>query len=133
MVDITNSSLNTIIGFTGTQTIASVIPLIVIVSLLLGVLLAAYSSEWFKRFYKTFAFLGMSLNYFLRGVFITAIIACAYWLFDQLSRMTSDGTIPWEYFVYAVVGYIAMSIVGWYATVVYDSLKSRNKTEARKK
>jgi len=113
--------------FGSLQTLSNVIPLIVIVSILLGVLVAAYSSEWFKRFYKTFSVLGKSFTYFLRGSLLSGIVACAYWLFDMLSCLTSEGTIPWEYFVYAILGYVGMSIIGYYATKVYDALKARHK------
>jgi len=113
--------------FGSLQTLSSVIPLIVIVSVLLGVLVAAYSSEWFKRFYKAFSVLGKSFTYFLRGSLLSGILACAYWLLDVISRLTSEGIIPWEYFVYAILGYAGMSVIGYYATKVYDALKSRRR------
>lgn len=129
MADMNSSMAYTLapLGDNALQTMTSFIPLVVIVSVLLGVLIAAYSSEWFKRFYKTFALLGKSFTYFIRGSLLSGIVACAYWLLSQLSRLTSEGTIPWEYFVYAVLGYLAMSVIGWYATVVYDALNKRNK------
>lgn len=129
MVDYVNATAMTMsnTSFSMLQTVSSAIPLIVIVSILLGVLIAAYSSEWFKRFYKAFAVLGKSFTYFLRGSLLSLIVGCAYWLLDSLSRMTSEGVIPWEYFIYAIAGYAGMSLLGYCATKVYDSLKTKRK------
>lgn len=122
---------NTTVGLSSLQTVGSWFPtlgLVLVATIAIGFLLIAFSTAWFKRFFKIFGIIGRSIFYFIKGALTVAAGYLIYYLGDLLGQTASQ--IPIEWIFYAIGFYIGCSLLGWFVTKIYGKIKTNYK-EAR--
>jgi hypothetical protein len=69
----------------------------------------------YTRFKKYFQWLAGTLSYFVIGAISIVVIsipfALLYWGYTEAQK---GNTVPIEYTVYIILGYIAISLIGWF-------------------
>lgn len=110
-------------GMYGLNNMSSWMPTIgvVLVSVIgIGILLMAFSTNYFKRFFKIFGYIGQSIFYFIKGALTVAAGYLIYYLGNLLGETASH--IPFEWVEIAVVFYVGCSLLGYAVTKVYGRL-----------
>ena len=118
---------------TGMSTVSSWLPTLgvaIVATIGIGILLAAMSTNYFKRFFKLFGYIGRSVFYFIKGALTLASGYLIYYLGDLLGKSASQ--IPLEWIVYGITFYVGCSVLGWIVTKVWGRLKANYKKVKKK-
>jgi len=114
LTDSTFLVTNTTAGFS----LASILPIVLVGGVILGVLFASFSSKFFRNFWTSVGLLSKSFLYFLIGSAIFGSGYALYYIFSKIGEAVHQAKIPPEYFLYGVLAYVGLALLGWVGTKV---------------
>jgi len=129
MVDIYNTTATA--GLASMSNWLPMLGVILVATIGIGILLMAFSTNYFKRFFKLFGLIGRSLFYFIKGALTVVAGYLIYYLGDLLGKTASQ--IPFEWIVCGIVFYVGCSVLGWIVTKVWRKIKINYKNLRRVK
>jgi ABC-type dipeptide/oligopeptide/nickel transport system permease component len=111
-------------AFNSSTIIWSFLPFIIIIAVILGMALIVLSYDWFKRYFKFIGFIGKSFIYFFEGCIVVILGLGVYGLYWILSQLSEQNYIKSEYYLYAIIGYLGISGLGYLADKWYKRIKT---------
>jgi ABC-type dipeptide/oligopeptide/nickel transport system permease component len=114
-------------GFTSSTVIWAFIPFAMIIAVILGMALVFFSYDWFKKYFKLVGFVGKSFIYFLKGCLVVICGLAIYGLYWILSQLSEQNYVKPEYYLYAILGYLGISALGYLADRWYKRMKEYKK------
>jgi hypothetical protein len=120
-----NSTASSMVGLSAVSSAFPIIFIVIVVAILVSLAFSIFLSK------KLIAFLekaGVVIGYTFRGVIVSVAGACIYFAATLVSD--NAGSVPIEYCLYGIAGFIGLTVLGYISTKIFEMI-ARNWKKAK--